>query len=404
VLDVSKLSPLGFGCYRLSAPQHAEALQLALTLGCNLIDTAATYTAGQSERLVGTVLAANPDLDAFVVTKAGYGDDDHAPHCLSPDFLEARLDRSLERLRRPFADAFLLHNPEHMLDEGVSPDELREQLADAFVFLEKCVAAGRVRFYGVSSNVLATPPIGLLSLEGYLDLSRHVGDGHSFRFIQFPCNPLERAALREGSGRASLVARARARGVVTLANRPLNALHEGRLVRLAAYDGGDEELDSDKDMLLSTFVTLIGRQLARRGSNRAPHDFEVIRYIAEHFADQDATEAVDQLFGGFLAAFLRELYAGAVPQADAVHFARLRRLADQRVRQRMSERAAAVQRELIAERVLNERDDYPLQALACQFPLNAGVDHVLVGMRDTAYVRELYTCSGDRFVQTSSAA
>ncbi|MGH7165297.1 MAG: aldo/keto reductase, partial [Nitrospiraceae bacterium] len=52
-------SRLGFGGYRIDTedPEHREALLKALRGGCNLIDTSTNYGDGDSERLIGTVLA-----------------------------------------------------------------------------------------------------------------------------------------------------------------------------------------------------------------------------------------------------------------------------------------------------------------------------------------------------------
>ncbi len=56
---------LGFGCYRVddTTPDHREAIELALTSGCNLIDTSTNYTDGASERLVGAVLGETARRD-----------------------------------------------------------------------------------------------------------------------------------------------------------------------------------------------------------------------------------------------------------------------------------------------------------------------------------------------------
>ena len=53
-----RVSPAGFGCYRVNAgvSAHARALEKALTGGINIIDTSANYADGGSEQLVGGVL------------------------------------------------------------------------------------------------------------------------------------------------------------------------------------------------------------------------------------------------------------------------------------------------------------------------------------------------------------
>ncbi|MFQ5932305.1 MAG: aldo/keto reductase, partial [Nitrospiraceae bacterium] len=73
-------SRLGFGAYRIGTdePSHREALILALRQGCNLIDTSTNYTDGESERLIGTILAELIEKghlrreEVIVVSKIGY--------------------------------------------------------------------------------------------------------------------------------------------------------------------------------------------------------------------------------------------------------------------------------------------------------------------------------------------
>src|SRR4051794_751667 len=70
------VSSLGFGGYRIgrSDPGHRAALRAALAGGVNLIDTSSNYMLGDSERLIGEVLAegAIPRDALVVVTKIGY--------------------------------------------------------------------------------------------------------------------------------------------------------------------------------------------------------------------------------------------------------------------------------------------------------------------------------------------
>ncbi|MFQ5991701.1 MAG: aldo/keto reductase, partial [Nitrospiraceae bacterium] len=73
-------SRVGFGGYRIDTQEadHRDALQLALSAGCNLIDTSTNYTDGESERLIGSVLAEAAKTgtmkreEAIVVSKIGY--------------------------------------------------------------------------------------------------------------------------------------------------------------------------------------------------------------------------------------------------------------------------------------------------------------------------------------------
>jgi aryl-alcohol dehydrogenase-like predicted oxidoreductase len=357
-------------------------------LGCNLIDTAATYTNGCSERLVGAVLAqVDARTDAFVMTKAGYPDKPDGQHSITPDFLAARLDRSLQRLGCSYVDGFLLHNPEHLIAQGLDSAEVAGAIAQAFAFLEECVSVGKIRFYGVSSNVIAAPLDPVLSLEAYLAQARHAATSHHFRLIQFPCNLLERDAVCNTEG-ASLVNRARAAGVVTVANRPLNALVGGRLVRLVRYEAHTEGLHDDAS-LLSACIAGVAKQLDRCGARMSPLDVPVLEYIANNWTDIETTDAVDELFVGILQKFLDAIYGGDIPDPDRTLLAQLHRRALAHAQARMNERAETARQQLKDSGSLDAADQRPLHVAACASLLDSGIDHVLVGMRSTDYVHSL---------------
>jgi hypothetical protein len=55
----------------------------------------------------------------------------------------------------------------------------------------------------------------------------------------------------------------------------------------------------------------------------------------------------------------------------------------------MTERAAQARRTLIEAGFIDRNDRRSLASIACQYCLDAGIDHVLVGMRDVDYVDDL---------------
>ncbi|HEX9741280.1 MAG TPA: aldo/keto reductase, partial [Nitrospiraceae bacterium] len=122
-------SRLGFGGYRTGTEDagHRQALVNALGAGCNLIDTSTNYMDGDSEKLVGSVLAElskQGELkreEVIIVSKIGYVQGQNLKraearekagkpypemvkygegiwHCLHPEFLADQLDLSLNRL------------------------------------------------------------------------------------------------------------------------------------------------------------------------------------------------------------------------------------------------------------------------------------------------------------------
>ena len=123
MIELENLSRIGFGCHRVSAEssQHLKAARRAMELGCNLFDTSANYTNGESELLIGELLSSGRTRNVFVVTKSGYDEREHLElvetgaargNLLYPEFLRNRIDLSLSRLGRPWVDGFLLHSPE----------------------------------------------------------------------------------------------------------------------------------------------------------------------------------------------------------------------------------------------------------------------------------------------------
>ncbi len=262
-------SKVGFGGYRVDceAREHREALSLALASGCNLIDTSTNYGDGGSEELVGEVLQElfqQQKLrreEVIVVTKVGYvqgGNLDEAQrreqagspysemvkvnedcwHCISPAFLEDQITHSLQRLQLQKLDCVLLHNPEYFLKVHPDANEYYRRIEAAFRHLEEEVQRGRIHFYGISSNTFPetkTHP-EFTSLEVVTDLAEKISPQHRFRVIQFPLNLLEPgAALEENNGGTTLIEFACKKGFATLVNRPLNAFSSTGLVRLADF-------------------------------------------------------------------------------------------------------------------------------------------------------------------------
>ncbi len=282
-----QISPVGFGGYRVTdeEPSHHEALRLAIQSGCNLIDTSTNYGDGGSEQLIGDVLAelfharrlARDEI--VLVTKAGYvqgqnlklareriaaGDafpemveyDESVWHCISPAFLKDQISRSLDRLQLDSVDVLLLHNPEYYLKAEGEHREYYRRIRQAFEYLETEVSAGRIARYGISSNTFPSPreAADYTSLEAIWDIAEEIaqaqGKPHHFQVIQFPFNLFEPgAALEENNSGKTLLQFAREKGLGTLSNRPLNSFTQKGLMRLAdfpAHDNRDvaEELKS----------------------------------------------------------------------------------------------------------------------------------------------------------------
>jgi len=137
-----------------------------------------------------------------------------------------------------------LHNPEYYMqwairEGGIGDDEAREiyeaRIEKAFRYLETEVEAGRIRWYGISSNtfVKAEHAVDRTSLEKALKAG-----GDHFGVIQFPMNLFERGGALEKNqedARKSVIEFAREKNLGVLINRPLNAFVNNQLIRLADY-------------------------------------------------------------------------------------------------------------------------------------------------------------------------
>ena len=288
-------SPVGFGTYRcdVRVAEHVAAFAKAIRMGVNLIDTSANYADGNAERLIGKVLRSltpNPSPgvpgegsfsrdEIIIVSKGGYiqgenyeriskiaddEDTDLSPgsefselvrysnglwHSIHPDFLKDQITRSLERMNLETIDVFLLHNPEYYIQwaikDGIPEDEAREvyeaRIQKAFAYLETEVQAGRIKWYGISSNTFGKTEdaIDRTALERiYIKAQESIGNENHFAVIQFPMNLYERGGLLEKNqekSTKSVIEFAREKNLGILINRPLNAFGNNTLIRLADY-------------------------------------------------------------------------------------------------------------------------------------------------------------------------
>jgi aryl-alcohol dehydrogenase-like predicted oxidoreductase len=121
--------------------ESLAAIERALDLGINWIDTAAVYGFGHSEEVVGRALAGRRDRP-YVFTKASLldGGGGRVAHSLKRDSIRREVDASLARLGVDAIDLYQIHwpDPESDIEEGWA----------AFAELK---AEGLVRHIGVSN-------------------------------------------------------------------------------------------------------------------------------------------------------------------------------------------------------------------------------------------------------------
>lgn len=193
ILGKSKLevSALGMGCWAIGGPwdwaqpgsepfpvgwgttddeESIRAIHVALDLGINFFDTAANYGAGHSEVLLGRALKGKRDK-VVVATKFGHIVNEEQKTVYSaPDQIlkNVRMDveNSLRRLQTDYIDIYQLH-------EGKYDPALALELQS---ILEELVSAGKVRWYGWSTDIV--------------DSARAFAPGEHCTSIQFRLNAI----------------------------------------------------------------------------------------------------------------------------------------------------------------------------------------------------------------------
>ncbi len=269
------MSSIGLGTYLGEYDQdtdrrYQDAIERAIALGCNVIDSASNYRFQRSERAIGEALKLLQSADKLqreevvVATKGGYIPFDGAPpkdvgryyretffdpgiimpeelvgggsHCLSPRYIQHQLDSSLKNLGLSSIDVYYLHNPEQQLDE-VSREEFNCRMRAAFELLEQNADIGKIQFYGTATwngYRLAPMAMGYLSLPDLVSLARSVGGvDHRFRFVQLPINLAMPEAITVRNQRfdgeiISLVEACARLGVTVMASA---SIMQGRLAR-----------------------------------------------------------------------------------------------------------------------------------------------------------------------------
>jgi pyridoxine 4-dehydrogenase len=111
-----ELTRIGLGTNRLrNTPENVAFIRKAVAAGVNLVDTAHSYTGGESEATIGAALSPVPE-GVVVATKGGYARGEGRP-----EVLRAQIEDSLRRLRTETIALWYLHrvDPETPLEESL---------------------------------------------------------------------------------------------------------------------------------------------------------------------------------------------------------------------------------------------------------------------------------------------
>jgi aryl-alcohol dehydrogenase-like predicted oxidoreductase len=153
-----QVSTVSFGAWAIGGAwgtvddkDSLAALDRAVDLGVNFIDTADVYGDGRSERLVAELRRRRSET-IYVATKAGRRLNPHTNEGYNRENLTAFVERSLENLGTETIDLLQLHCP---------PNEVYYR-PEVFGVLDDLVSAGKLRYYGVS---VKSPEDGLKAMD-----------------------------------------------------------------------------------------------------------------------------------------------------------------------------------------------------------------------------------------------
>ena len=142
-LIVSRLA-LGTMTWGKDTDDEEAALQMRAfrDAGGTLVDTADVYVGGESERVLGRLIAKEGARDEVIIATKAYGGTGNGPMSRgsSRGHLLAALDDSLARLGTDYVDLWQVHawDPSTPLDETLN-------------VMDRAVTSGRVRYAGVSN-------------------------------------------------------------------------------------------------------------------------------------------------------------------------------------------------------------------------------------------------------------
>jgi aryl-alcohol dehydrogenase-like predicted oxidoreductase len=132
-LGDAEVNRVGLGTNRLrKTPKNVAFVKEAVAAGVSHIDTAHTYSGGESEKTIAAALSPSPD-GCIVATKGGWSSG-------RPEVLRADIDESLRRLRTDSIALYYLHrvDPETPLEESLAA-------------INEYRGSGKIRHVGVSN-------------------------------------------------------------------------------------------------------------------------------------------------------------------------------------------------------------------------------------------------------------
>jgi len=195
-----EVSEIGFGAWALGGQwggaddrESVAALHRALDLGINLIDTAAGYGDGRSERLIAEVLQSRPGERILVATKTppAAGPWPPSPYCrwqdrYSANYLRENVEQRLRNLKCERIDLLQLHTWTAAWNDDPQP----------LLVLRRLCEEGKVGLIGISTPEQDQSCVIQLMRDGLIDCVQVIFN----LFQQEPMAQLFPVAAETGTG------------------------------------------------------------------------------------------------------------------------------------------------------------------------------------------------------------
>lgn len=188
--------PMGrYGWGEVSRQELIDAVHAALDMGLNFFDTADIYGLGESEKILGAALQGRR-YKAVIISKFGVRrtSDGKTFYDNSPEWIEAALKGSLNRLKTDYIDVYQVH----YLD-GKTP------LSAVVEILERFKKQGKIRTYGLSNiflqdrNKIKTTGRFFSSFQNEYSLSQRVHEADILGLSnEFSMTPMTWGSLGQG--------------------------------------------------------------------------------------------------------------------------------------------------------------------------------------------------------------
>lgn len=309
------VSVIGFGAWaigggwgRVDDAASIKALHAAVDAGTNFIDTADVYGDGHSERLVARLRRERRGERLYVATKAGRRLMPQDPANYTRANLTGWVERSLRNLEMDAIDLLQLHCP---------PSVVLDR-AEVFGALDDLVAAGKIRYYGVS----------IVTIDEARRAMCHPG----VQSVQLIVNMLRQKPIE------TVLAEASRRQVGLLARVPLaSGLLTGKLTAASAFAADDHRQFNrdgaafDKGETFSGVPYDLGLLVVERLKAALPAGADLATVALRWILMHDAITTT--IPGARTAAQARtNAAAGAHPPLDDALMARVREIYDEFVR------------------------------------------------------------------------